>query len=487
MKYTKEQNDILNILLSDESNNKIVTVNAVAGSGKTATCKAIIDTLNPNKGFYTAFNTGIVRDSQNRFGNKVEVKTLHALAYKYCKRKNLKELSYQDITEPVDYYVKYEVIKHLDNFFRSSILDLNAYVEANILDNEDVAELVFKYADLMLNNKIPVSFNFLLKYFHMLLHDGNIKTDFDLLMLDECQDITEVTFAIFNLINAKKKVMLGDTYQNIYNFMDTVNGFKLVDNPIKMNLTKSFRCSPQIAERVDAYGKLFLSKDFKFTGTEQIQKDSTKAILTRTNASLILAVIDNNKEDFKLIRDINEIFALPINLHLVNLDKPLYDKKFVYLNTMRNEWKRSDSILPFLDYIGINLPFDVQIQTSINLLKKLERMRINVFSLREEVKTSNNPRSLFTMATCHSYKGLEAEKVTLFDDLNNSLLNAYKEITDINTDSSNEFLSDDTSTCLIKEGNSYPKKLIELLNLYYVAMTRAKLELNNDLTGVLYA
>ena len=487
MNYTEEQKNILDVITSNESDSRVVTVNAVAGSGKTATCKAIIDTLKPTKGFYTAFNTGIVQDSKNRFGNKVEVKTLHALAYKYCKRKNIKELTYHDITESVSYDDKYTVIQLLDDYFRSSILDLNAFLEAHTESNE-IAELVYKYAGLMLNNKIPVTFNFLLKYFQMLLHDGHVNTDFDLLMLDECQDITEVTFEIFNLINAKKKIMLGDTYQNIYSFMNTVNGFKLVDNPIKMTLTQSFRCSPEIAERVDAYGKKFLNKDFKFTGTEQVKEDETEAILSRTNASLISAIIDNRPSSYKLIRSVDEIFALPLNLYLACIDKPIYDKKFKYLETLKKEWKRSPTNGYYLDYVSVNLPLDIQVQTAINLIRRLNSLKINVFRLKEEVAKAQKPTANFTIATAHSYKGLEADKVTFSEDLNKSLSTAYTDIVQINNDSDNEFLNNDSdSDCVIKSGNQYPKRLTETLNLYYVAMTRAKTKLENDLTGVLYA
>ena len=108
--------------------------------------------------------------------------------------------------------------------------------------------------------------------------------------------------------------------------------------------------------------------------------------------------------------------------------------------------------------------------------------------MKEEVAKAQKPTANFTIATAHSYKGLEADKVTFSEDLNKSLSTAYTDIVQINNDSDNEFLNNDSdSDCVIKSGNQYPKRLTETLNLYYVAMTRAKTKLENDLTGVLYA
>ena len=79
MGLTDEQQLVVDTVLSSK-NDKIIAINAIAGSGKTSTGEAVIRAYKPNNGFYTAFNKAIVTDSKKRFGNLVEAKTIHALA-----------------------------------------------------------------------------------------------------------------------------------------------------------------------------------------------------------------------------------------------------------------------------------------------------------------------------------------------------------------------------------------------------------------------
>lgn len=66
MLLTSEQQAIINILKSSESDNRIVAVNSVAGAGKTYTAKAIAQALKPATGLYTAYNKAIVEDSKKK-------------------------------------------------------------------------------------------------------------------------------------------------------------------------------------------------------------------------------------------------------------------------------------------------------------------------------------------------------------------------------------------------------------------------------------
>lgn len=88
------------------------------------------------------------------------------------------------------------------------------------------------------------------------------------LIVHNCQDTTGVTLEIIKLINSKKKLFLGDKHQNIYEFMETVNAFDVLDNTIKLKLTKSFRCNQYIGEIVQEFGKKHLDDNFIFTGNE---------------------------------------------------------------------------------------------------------------------------------------------------------------------------------------------------------------------------
>ena len=93
MALTNEQNYVIDsVLCSDDG--KVIAVNSVAGSGKTSTADALIRAYAPTTGFYTAFNKAIVEDSKKRFGNLIDAKTIHALAYQYVKPKRKIPLLY---------------------------------------------------------------------------------------------------------------------------------------------------------------------------------------------------------------------------------------------------------------------------------------------------------------------------------------------------------------------------------------------------------
>ena len=223
---TKEQQAIVDAVCTEDNDSRIIAVNAVAGSGKTSTADAVIRAYNPSNGFYTAFNRAIVQDSEKRFGKMLSCKTIHALAYKYCRpKKPIEDLNYLTIKEPISYEDKAIVIETIDDFFRSSSTNLEEFAKLKVGD-ENLQNLALEYADKMLRGEISPTFNFLLKNLHLQLLDRETEIDFDLLILDECQDTTAVALEIFKLINAKKKLILGDRFQNIYSFMNTVNAFE---------------------------------------------------------------------------------------------------------------------------------------------------------------------------------------------------------------------------------------------------------------------
>ena len=315
MKLTDEQLFVVDEVCSTKYTDKVIAVNSIAGSGKTSTGKAVIEAFQPKKGFYTAFNKAIVQESSKRFGNIIEARTIHALAYRCIKpTQPIEELNYLTIKESIPYEDKATVIEGIDSFYRSADTNIDDFTKS-YTDDEKLQYLISKYADLMLEGKIPPTFNFLLKCLHLMLLDKEIELDFDLFILDECQDTTAVTLEIFKLINAKQKVMFGDKFQNIYSFMDTVNAFDELRNIHRMDLTQSFRCNPIIAAKIQNYGRRYLEDNFRYAGNPDISLSSNSiAYITRTNAFLIDRMIGllERKENFSLTRNVNEIFALPL-------------------------------------------------------------------------------------------------------------------------------------------------------------------------------
>ena len=471
---TKEQQAIVDAVCTEDNDSRIIAVNAVAGSGKTSTADAVIRAYNPSNGFYTAFNRAIVQDSEKRFGKMLSCKTIHALAYKYCRpKKPIEDLNYLTIKEPISYEDKAIVIETIDDFFRSSSTDLEEFAKSKISD-EDLQNLTLEYADKMLRGEVNPTFNFLLKNLHLQLLDREIGIDFDLLILDECQDTTAVALEIFKLINAKKKLILGDRFQNIYSFMNTVNAFEELDNLRLLRLTKSFRCNPTIAATVEEYGKQYLEEEFSYVGNEEIpDKNESLAFITRTNSALIerMDLLMDTGHSFKLTRKPEEIFALPMALLNASAGKPVLNKKFKFLE---KEFKRyqdmNDSFTSFFDYLQIAVN-DEAVNATCRVLLKFKDKKINIYDLYNKVKAMKpDPRIILT--TSHAFKGLEADSVVIENDLNQCVNKVIERLK------------------VLKEDLPFGESIFELkkyldksdkedLNTYYVALSRARNKITN--------
>ena len=192
----------------------------------------------------------------------------------------------------------------------------------------------------MYEQEIPITFNCLLKLFHINLVTNKIIVNTDILVYDEVQDTTSVSLEIFKLINAKKKLMVGDEYQNIYDFIDTVNAFDLLTSDvIKLNLTKSFRCSEYIASIVQDFGRKHLHDNFVFTGTDGNINENTVAYLSAYNTSSLYSVYQlmKNKKPFSLLKDTKDLFSLPTALQNVERGNTNPEKQFKYIEKEYNK------------------------------------------------------------------------------------------------------------------------------------------------------
>jgi len=463
---TKEQRRVVDEVMSHPT--KIIAVNSVAGSGKTSTADAVIRTYAPKQGFYTAFNKAIVTDSAKRFGKLIEAKTIHSLAYKHVRpTRPIEEFNYLTIKEDISYDDKNTIITILDDFFRSSSTDITEYIKSKC-SNPDLQELIEEYANKMLDNKISPTFNYMLKCLHLMLYYKQLQLDFDLFVLDECQDTTAVTLEIFKLINADVKIMLGDTYQNIYSFMNTVNAFEELDDVKLLRLTKSFRCNPNIAEIVETYGRKHLDNDFLYYGNPKVESGPSIAYITRTNAMLIERMFNliQQNQSFTLTRSVQEIFGLPLALLNASQGREVFDKKFKYLEKEYIRYQLVKSrYTNYYDYI-VQITEDTLLENIIRMLQDFNTKRINIYKLKENV-TNLRPNPNVILTTAHAFKGLEADTVYIENDLNSSVNRAIismNEIAKITGGNPRDYLTKDRK---------------EDLNTYYVALSRARTSLVN--------
>lgn len=460
---TDEQQLVVDTVCSS-NDNRIIAVNSIAGSGKTSTGDAIIRAVQPKNGFYTAFNRAIVTNSAARFGNLVKCKTVHALAWQYIRPSSIEEFTPNSIKENISYEDKLTVINILDGFYRSAFTDIEEYVNL-AAEDEVIKDLVISYAMMMLEGKIPVTFNYLLKCLHLLLLNKELEINFDLFILDEAQDTTAVTLEIFKLINSDRKIIFGDKFQNIYTFMDTVNAFEELDDLNLLRLTKSFRCNPFVAETVEHFGRQYLENDFQFKGNPDIIQEygTSVAYLSRTNASVIerMYTLMTLGMKFHSVRNIDELFALPLVIDTLMQYRVLTDPRYKFLEKEFYKFLSSNCYGDFTDYLQLNMGSPA-IVSACNTVNKFKKLKIDIKYLKERIKACNTDKRLI-VTTAHAYKGLEADTVIIENDLNNSVNNAIISY----NDAKENFAID------------LPREVKEDLNTYYVALSRAKTVLNN--------
>lgn len=473
MHLTAEQQTIHDYVLSHDG---LTMVSAVAGSGKTSLLTAIANSLvieDPStSGIYLAYNKSVASEAKAKFPSAISCMTTHSLAYKptvISQKLKLGNFTYRQIHEALDYDFKVEITSHLRAFCLSSFAEIESYASHHNLTPR-LVQYLNKYLELMLDGKSECTHDFYLKLFHIMLAHGNITYEpFDFIALDESGDLNPVTLEIFKLLPAKKKIMVGDPHQNIYQFNHTINCFSLMhDQGMYLPMTKSFRVSQDIATKIQRFCKRYLSEDMAFEGT--LLKDSTittRAFISRTNSSLIRKLMELNKLQipYATIRDIKDIFSLPLTLCALKPGGFTASSEHKFLQDDANTFGRSRELQEHYKSLLLYLKDlhnqDFALQQAISLI--FQYGKSDIIQCYEISKNHKKTTQNYLLGTVHSCKGLEFDSVELAEDMNQAISPIIQRL---------------KSPSLSIE-DLLPEEQAEL-NLYYVGCSRAKKELIND-------
>lgn len=457
--YTEEQTQIINTVV--DSDEPLYKISSVAGSGKTHTLIGIANALKPTKGLYIAFNKSVADEAKLSFPSSIECKTIHALAYQYVikgTKQTIEELSIDSIKTKHAPYTKRQIIDAMNTFFNSSELSLS-FIDT--LLKKDLAAIAKKHIVDMVEYKRPATFGFIMKYFYLQLQSGSLDINYDLVMVDEAGDLSEVTIEIFKLLKAPKKIMVGDPHQNIYAFMNTVNGFEVLKNVgIQMELSQSFRVRDDIARRIEGFCQRYMDKDMHFKGVPIEQtKIKNRIYLSRTNSQLIARMIQlhEDKIQYSTLRDPKEIFALPLALITISTGKPIYKQEYKYLERDYEKFMSNEDLRriyqKFHAYLREIHGDDPNIISALRLLEQHSYNKI--FETYNLAKGQPKKQQAIILATAHVSKGGTYDSVYIENDLNNIVQK------------------------IIDKGGPEGEEDITELNLYYVAMSRCRVELLN--------
>lgn len=472
MPLTVQQQEVIDTLQRPEVS--IVTCPAVAGAGKTHTLIEMAKQMHVTNGLYLAYNKAIAVEAAIKFkGTKIQCSTIHSLAYQAVVGPYALKVGFfktASIKEDVSSLTKRTVVKILEEFCLSNSTNPSAY-----LDNRDVGaevhDLVLAYLDRMSNAEIMCTHSFYLKLYHMYLVSGDITPPcVDLLMMDEAGDITALTVEIFRLINSPKKIAVGDLFQNIYSFNNTINGFEaLQDDATEVPLTQSFRVSTTIAPDIEAFIARHLDPTFEFKG--MVYEDchiTSMAYIARTNAGLLdmMFTLMENNTCFHTTRKIDTILELPLILANLGNGKKITKAGYWQLEKLRSGWEKS-SILKskyssLTQYILKNIDDD-EISNAYDVVHKHGPKDLN--TLAKYARDAATKPCDMVLTTAHSSKGLEFDSVTLAPDINAAVQKALGKIREFSAKGL-------TNKAVLNKYN-------EELRLYYTACSRAMYELHN--------
>ncbi|MEI7811055.1 MAG: UvrD-helicase domain-containing protein [Ignavibacteria bacterium] len=490
MKLTDEQSDII-------ETDKDIKVNAVAGSGKTTTLIEYAKSRNADKKLlYIAFNSSVRKSARDKFTalglSNVRIETAHSLAFDNIVKHSQYKLSQGYKTNQIkdilsinlnsrDKHAPYVLANHIKKFasfycnskvarvqsldYRSLIGDPVAKAFVNSYYNE-IEHGTRVLLAMMLRAEIDISHDFYLKLFQL----KEPKLRYDYILFDEGQDASPAMLDVFLKQNTKK-IIVGDTHQQIYSWRYAINSLENVHDFDEYPLNTSFRLDADIARLANSILKWkehFTDyKENVITGVSKRQEIKSKAVIARTNLRLLIKAIDMITSD----RSIRKIyFEGNLNSYTyAGEGASLYD----VLN-LRNEnfhlirddlMKGMKSLDELKEYAEQSE--ETEISMMIDIVEEYGNEIPDLLKTLKEKHVENNDRKSADVifSTVHRCKGLEYDEITLEKD----------------------FINEDSILKLIKkDGLDYIDKpaLAEEVNLLYVAVTRtgSRLRLPEELT-----
>lgn len=483
---TPEQQQCINLFNSGTD----IIINAFAGAGKTSTLVMLANnSIKKGRGLYVAFNRSIVKEAEKKLPSNIKCSTIDALA------KN--GLKHYDLQTKIFNHGNFNLKKHHVKYFFKELKKYNYYSAHNsegdyenvYLDEDDIFELIFQTilnyfksdSKKLLPKHVPIlgemiglknqeitchlkiyitklAINYVYDAFDShsstpfgfegavkLWALGNPTLPYNFVLLDEAQDTNPVFANVLKFQNCQK-IIVGDKYQQIYSWRGAVNAMDKFDIKNTIYLTKSFRFGSVIADFASSI-LLLLNERHNVIGCgpewENHYNRIPDAYLCRTNAGVIEVLIDllakgivpvvpeNIKKLLNKIRELDKILKGKKSNH------PLFMgiSSFQQLQNLAMAEKNSELEM---------------------YVKLIEKFSINtIFSVLSKYTI---PKYGPTVTTIHKSKGSEWDFVHIHDDFPS-----------------------------LRQNNGIFYISTELLNLIYVAITRAKksLTFENWLTDYL--
>jgi len=311
-RLTREQEAIVSTTLKPP---QWMVVHAFAGSGKTTTLVEYAK-RNPSKRFlYLAFNRAITEEAKKRFPVNTDAKTFHGLAYGLANwyKAGGKKIHFGDKLRSSE-VCKALGMKMGDRFVGRGLVTLNNYlvsadddigaehVPAGTTDSVekilDVARRLWTMMKVRSSNDVPMTHAGYMKMYQLQrprldidMSKNKKKTGYDVILLDEAQDIAPVMFDIVLRQENCAKILVGDAHQQIYNFTGAMNVMNKIHSVVPRHmvthrrLVRSFRFGLEIANVANAILNVKRENDALLIGSKETRLTDKCVFMTKNIAA----------------------------------------------------------------------------------------------------------------------------------------------------------------------------------------------------------
>lgn len=409
---------------------------AFAGTGKTSTLIFMAQSRQ-SKGLYLAFNKAIAAEAKSEFPATVTCRTVHSLAYgSVAGSYRSGDKLVGTLNAPTLATSARRPVRHFGSDLSLSSLQQAHLVLGTIkrfcqsMDAEILSTHVPQYGRLLAENDATVAevrswaVSAATAIWRRMTdrdddlpmgHDGYLKLwalekprlNAEYILLDEAQDTNEV---VLGALQSQKcqVVYVGDRYQQIYEWRGAVNAMEKVAGCEETSLTQSFRFGASIARAaslvLETLGeKQSLRGNPKIDSTLTEDRVATRAVLARTNASVIVELLNamNQRQRPCIVGGTSELARLLGDVErLKQGNTPLSTEFFGF-----TQW--SDVVEFSRDEEGESIRSLVQLVEQYGE----RRLLLAVKSAREDEEGAD-----VVLSTAHKAKGREWDSVRLAGD-----------------------------------------------------------------------
>jgi F-box protein, helicase, 18 len=498
-----------NIVWAKLHKSDLIAVNAFAGTGKTTTLVQFASIRPAKKILYLVFNVSIRLEASKIFPANTDVKSFHALAYSKCGFRYARKLKPELKVSMVMAHRKIlklpkesqtptlykAIVETIDNFCNSADTKLNSSHIPSYVAHDSAASvlsscILFFHEMKSRDSDVPMTHAGYLKLYAM--SSPRLDDIYDIIMVDEAQDINPVIASIVLAQTNAPKIIVGDVHQSIYSFSGSRNILENIAATKVFCLTQCFRFGWKISSIANVLLRNFTSEKKRIAGMNNFHN---KSIISFCAANVADWYIWDKYERKHPIKDkcfVRYTIVARTNQTLWNIALHLLDRKipFIFIGGVRGyNLQRCIDIAKFLGgdskvkqtnkFLAMfKTPNDFHkfaIETGDSELIRcwntclqygadtvIDRFNAVIKISEENEKCNNLIHDVVGLGTVHKVKGLEFDCVLLANDFID--------------------LRESEAIAGVRSGQ---RGSIDEFNMLYVAITRARMQLR--LSHTLYA